>query len=328
MNMRLNAQNQPLVSVVMPVFNAERFVGEALQSILNQTYTKFEFIIIDDGSKDNSLAIIKKYADPRIRLIALDKNEGIVHALNTGLKLANGKYIARMDADDISLPNRLALQVAFMERYADVGLLGTQHVAINGRARSFPLEHTDLVWYMLNASPLVHSSVMLRVEVLKQYSLCYDKAFEFAEDLELWTRMSKVTQVANLPQRLIKYRYHFATHQRNKDTAAILNTAIKKQHIQWLCPSISVYDTEQLAVYLNHHLMHEYSLTWFDHMLTFYDRMHYLGDHMIVVLNRSIWFHLASSPKLSLKIMLKLKNFKWVELKLYQRLWLLLKYFN
>mgnify|MGYP000187395019 CR=1 FL=1 len=175
---------QPLVSVVMPVYNAERFVADALQSILNQTYTKFEFIIIDDGSKDESLAIIKKYADPRIKLIALTRNQGIVNALNTGLQTAQGKYIARMDADDVSLPNRLAMQVAFMENNAEVGLLGTQHFGINGKARLFPTNHNSLVWYMLNACPFVHPSVMLRVDVLKQHQLRYDKAFEFAEDLE------------------------------------------------------------------------------------------------------------------------------------------------
>jgi glycosyltransferase involved in cell wall biosynthesis len=317
--------HQPLVSVIMPVYNAERFVGDALKSILNQTYTKFESIIIDDGSKDESLAIIKKYADPRIRLIALAQNQGIVHALNTGLKAAQGKYIARMDADDVSMPSRLAMQVAFMEKHPEVGLLGTQHMAIQGRARLFPTNHHVLVWYMLNACPFVHPSVMLRVDVLKQHQLQYDKAFEFAEDLELWTRMCRVTQVANLPQSLIKYRYHFATHQRNKETAALLNTAIKKEHIKWLCPTVSGDDLERLAVYLNHHLNHDYSITWFDEMFAFYNRMHTIGQEMELVLNRSIWFHLASCPKLGVKMINKTNQFNWIKLKFYARLWLIIK---
>lgn len=327
--MNLATVHQPLVSVVMPVYNAERFVGDALKSILNQTYTKFEFIIIDDGSKDESLAIIKKYADPRIRLIALAQNQGIVNALNTGLQAAQGKYIARMDADDVSMPNRLALQVAFMEKHPEVGLLGTQHMAIHGKARLFPTTHNALVWYMLNACPFVHPSVMLRVDVLKQHHLQYDKAFEYAEDLELWTRLSGFTQVANLPQRLIKYRYHFATHQRHKETAAQLNTEIKQIHLKQLCPSLSISDVEQMSVYLNHHLSHNYTIKWFDELLHFYSRLisEVHLNQFNEVCNRSLWFHLASSPKLYLKLLGSLGKHQWINQHFYQRFWLVLKSF-
>ena len=325
--MNLATVHQPLVSVVMPVYNAERFVGDALKSILNQTYTKFEFIIIDDGSKDESLAIIKKYADPRIRLIALAQNQGIVHALNTGLQTAQGKYIARMDADDVSMPNRLALQVAFMESHPEVGLLGTQHVAIHGKARLFPTTHNALVWYMLNACPFVHPSVMLRVDVLKQHQLQYDKAFEYAEDLELWTRLSGFTQVANLPQRLIKYRYHFATHQRHIQTAANLNTQIKTAHLKQLCPIFPPEIMEQLAIYFNHHLKPAYSHQWLKNMLVCFNQAQQIvaSDDFNKACNRALWFHLSSSPKLYIALRKELGKLSWVNFKLAQHIWLLMK---
>ena len=117
--------DNPLVTILMPVYNAELYLKRAIESILNQTYKNIEFLIINDGSTDNSLAIIKSYSDKRIVLIENDKNSGLIYSLNIGLKKASGKYIARMDADDISYPTRIQKQCAFMENHNEIGILGT-----------------------------------------------------------------------------------------------------------------------------------------------------------------------------------------------------------
>ena len=115
----------PRVSVVMPAYNAEKYIGEAIDSILNQTFTDFEFIIIDDGSSDRTADIVKSYSDPRIRLLANERNSGIVASLNRGIQKATGKYIARMDADDYSRLDRIKKQVDFLDNHPEVIALGT-----------------------------------------------------------------------------------------------------------------------------------------------------------------------------------------------------------
>ena len=200
----------PLVSVLMPVYNAEKYVAEAIESILNQTYTNFEFLIFNDGSTDASAAIINRYHDNRIRLINAPENTGYVPHLNAGIDLAKGKYIARMDADDISIGTRLEKQVAFMEANPEVGLVGT---AINTFDANGPVftwfpeqTHEAVKCYMLFDTCFAHPSVMLRKEILLQHQLRYDATYMPAEDYKLWTDLVLITQAANLKEPLLNYR--------------------------------------------------------------------------------------------------------------------------
>lgn len=199
----------PSVSVVMPVFNAERFVGEAIRSILEQTFRDFELIIIDDGSTDGSEAAIRTFTDPRIRYHH-QTNQGIARALNTGISMARAPLIARQDADDISLPRRLERQVAFMAEHPDIGLLGTWAEVIH--ADGLPkgvLEHgTDhlrIRYLLLFDSAFVHPSVLFRKDLFLQAGP-YDPDPAIFEDLELWHRMVPLTRAANLPEHLLIYR--------------------------------------------------------------------------------------------------------------------------
>lgn len=200
--------NLPLVSVVMSVYNAEKYLKEAIDSILNQTYKNFEFIIINDGSNDKSLQIIEQYLDKRIVLINNDKNLKLVASLNKGLDLAKGKYIARMDADDISLPKRLEKQVDFMEHNLDVGICGTwlQHFPIGplDKNRETPT-YFDVLRY---PSPFGHPTVIMRKSVLDTFHLRYNPNFEYCEDYDLWSRAIRYTKFANLQEVLFKYREH------------------------------------------------------------------------------------------------------------------------
>ena len=205
--------DSPLVSVLMPVYNGEKYLKEAIDSILNQTYTNFEFIIINDGSTDNSEAIILSYGDSRIVYIKNPENYKLIQTLNIGFTLAKGRYIARMDADDISHPDRLQKQVQFLDINEDYGLVGSGVNLLHGANKSQLLYHTDhasLKFALAFYCPFIHPSIMLRKEVIKDMDAVCDSNYVHAEDYELWTRLSFITKMANLPEYLLDYRIHDA----------------------------------------------------------------------------------------------------------------------
>jgi len=325
--MALHVEHKPLVSVVMPVYNAAAYVAQAVKSILNQTYTHFELIIVDDGSTDSSCQIIEQFTDKRIKFIRFEQNQGIVAALNKGLALAQGKYIARMDADDISFEHRFDLQVKFLEAHDDVGVLGTQHQGLGKRARKLPLHHNDLCWFMMNASPFVHPSVMIRASVLKQHHIAYRKEFEYAEDLAMWMELSNKTTLANLKEVCIAYRYHFGTHQQQLKRAAELNDVLKQQMIHQLLPQLSHEVVTTLTGYLNQHKPHNYNQAWFEEYLSFCNDLvlNINQPDFTRVLQRNVWFHLASAAPVYPSLSSVLKKYTWIELSLGKKIWLVSK---
>jgi hypothetical protein len=201
----------PRVTVLMPVYNGEQHLGEAIESILGQTFRDFEFLIVNDGSTDRSVEIIDSYADARIRLVHNETNSGLIFTLNRGLELARGAYVARMDCDDISLPERLARQVAFMDGHPDVGICGAWF-------RKFGLGKDKVVrWQtapdgircgLLFDAMVGHPTVMMRSELIRKFGLRYDPACKNAEDFELWVRAVEHCNLANLGEVLLLYRVH------------------------------------------------------------------------------------------------------------------------
>ena len=196
----------------MPVYNGERYLPEALDSILAQTYTNFEFIIIDDGSTDGSLNVLQQYQkrDARIRLISRE-NRNLATTLNDIIDLAQGKWIARMDQDDIALPERFERQLQWLEQ-TDADICGSwvRRFGTSDK-RVVRLRQTDdaIKMELLFCSPLAHPSVMMKTERLKQ--LRYDKAWETAEDYDLWERAAEAGwKMANVPEVLLMYRLHVA----------------------------------------------------------------------------------------------------------------------
>ncbi len=202
---------QPKVSVVMSVYNGEKYLREAVDSILGQTFRDFEFIIVDDGSTDNTWAILQSYDDPRVILVRNEENIGLTKSLNKGLAIAQGEYIARMDADDVSLPERLEKQVAYLDEHPEVGLIGTSVEIIGKEGERLavlrrPMDPPLITWSLLFDNCLVHSTVMYRrslVEKLGGYN-----PGRYAQDYDLWSRMSFRTQIAKLPEVLISWRRH------------------------------------------------------------------------------------------------------------------------
>lgn len=197
-----------LVSVVMSVYNAEVYLSEAIESILTQTYKSFEFIIINDGSTDKSLEIIEKYAEKDNRIVLINReNRGLPYSLNEGILLAKGKYIARMDADDISLPIRLEKQVSFMENNPEIGVCGTAVLNFD-TGSSWILSSTDkmLKSELLFATVFAHPTVMMNKVLLLENQLLYNETFLQSQDFELWTRLADYTKFANLKIPLLRYR--------------------------------------------------------------------------------------------------------------------------
>lgn len=199
----------PLVSVIMPVYNAETDTFKiAIESILNQTYKNFEFIIINDGSTNNTEEIILSYKDKRIRYIKNEENLKIIKTLNKGLELSRGKYIARLDSDDYCDITRLEKQVKYLEENPDIALLGTyfEHVPENRIVRppSNPKDVKLYLRYCQNCIP--HSSAMYRKSILDKYNLKYNECALHAEDYMLWVNISKYAGVAVYPEVLTYYR--------------------------------------------------------------------------------------------------------------------------
>jgi glycosyltransferase involved in cell wall biosynthesis len=245
--------SQPKVSVVMPVYNGELYLREAIDSILNQTFSDFEFIAIDDCSTDGSVAIIQSYTDPRIRLITNSVNRGVRFIANQGNQLAQAEYIARMDCDDISFPQRLAKQVEYLDRHPDIAVIGAQSIYIdtNGNVTDNqdiyqpPVEPSSMKWTASYECPFVNPSVMYRKQILCVELGGYDENATFAEDYEIWLRLLKNNyQGANLPEILVKYRINPKSLMHSANNATKINAVspMQKSYLDTLIPG---YDREK-----------------------------------------------------------------------------------
>lgn len=200
-----------LISVILPAYNASDYIKEAIKSILNQTYINFELIIINDGSTDNTLEIIRAFNDSRIKVINNDINKGIIYCLNRGIEESGGEYIARMDADDISLPQRFEKQIEVMKQNPEIVVCGTYinyFGTSKGRfSRSQPkCDNDEIKKSLLIRSAFAHPTVMIRSSILKKNGLKYDEAFRSCEDYKLWIDIANYGTFFNIPQPLLNYR--------------------------------------------------------------------------------------------------------------------------
>ena len=229
----------PLISVILPVYNAENYVATAIESILTQTFTDFELLIFNDGSSDKSKEIIQQYNDPRIKLFDDSVNAGLVTRLNMGIELATGKYIARMDADDVSSPERFKKQVDFLENNPAIGVCGAwtyelanTHDTIQ-RVYKYLVTHEEICVKLLRQNSFAHPVVMMRRSILMDHAIRYEQDYFPSEDFRLWTRLKKVTRFYNIPQTLLYYR----VHPKQTSTLELLNkksTGIKVQLVREL----------------------------------------------------------------------------------------------
>ena len=200
----------PLISVIMSVYNSERYLKESTESVLAQSFKDFEFLIVDDCSSDDSYQLLQEFAanDGRIKLFKNDKNLGLTKNLNRMIKLASGKYIARMDSDDICCIERFQKQIALLERDNSIGVCGTfintMEKNRSEQLKEFPVKHEEIIANMFFENPIAHPTVMIRSEILK--NIFYNEDFRIMQDYEFWVQLSQITKFENIPEALVFYR--------------------------------------------------------------------------------------------------------------------------
>lgn len=224
----------PLLSVILPAYNAETYLEPAVRSVLQQSFEDFELIVIDDGSTDRTGQLLGKFNDRRLRVIRHERNAGLIAGLNEGIEASAGRYIARMDADDICEPTRFQRQIECLETRPELGVLGTAIRVIDeqdrpGAAFVMPATPTDVEWAMPLLCPLAHPSVMMRADLVRRAG-GYSTTAVHAEDYDLWHRLSRLTQVANLRDPLLRLRKHAASvtsalRHAHLDAAAVVSKA-------------------------------------------------------------------------------------------------------
>ncbi len=238
----------PRITVLMSVYNDEKYLKKSIDSILNQTFKDFEFIIINDGSTDNTLGILKMYSDPRIKLITNPEQIGLSKSLNKGSHLAKGQYIARQDSNDISSSERLEKQVNFLEAKPECGLVGSWSYIMDENDKiidklTLLTEHNDIVTMLLTENQFVHSSVMFRKDCTDKVG-GYNEKLKYAQDYDLWLRISEHYNVANIAEFLQYWRYErhgISVNNRQEQRRyaflirdKFLQRAAKKQKWQWI----------------------------------------------------------------------------------------------
>ncbi len=204
--------SDPTVTILMSVYNGEKYLEQAVDSMLAQTYGDFEFLVINDGSSDRSRAILDGYKDPRMRVVDNEGNIGLTKSLNRGIRMSKSRYIARMDADDVSMPDRLEKEVRFLDAHPEIGAVGCNVRLIDGDgndagAMAFPETSGHIRWYMLFFNPLAHPSMLIRREALERAG-GYNEEIRYAQDYELWCRMAPTTRFWNLQETLLCFRMH------------------------------------------------------------------------------------------------------------------------
>jgi glycosyltransferase involved in cell wall biosynthesis len=200
----------PRVTVLLPVRDGEAYLREAIDSILGQTFRDLELLVIDDGSVDESPAIASSYPDPRVVLRRHDRNVGLIPTLNEGLDHARGEYVARIDADDVAHPRRLERQVRYLDAHPEVAALGTgvRNFGEVNSSWTLQVDPPAVKARLLFECAVPHPSVMLRMETLRRHGLRYDLRYLHAEDWGLWVALAQRARLANLPEKLLRYRAH------------------------------------------------------------------------------------------------------------------------
>lgn len=233
---------KPLVSVLMCVHNEEDWVSDAIASICYQDYKNWELVIVDDGSTDGTAEILEKFAsaEERIKIVS-QKNTGLTRALNVGLEFCSGEYVARMDADNISMRERLEKQVKFLEENPTVALVGSWRIDVledgSERVMKLPCSNDDVQRSFVKACVISHSAVMVRARVMKKFR--YNEEFRISQDQELWTRIGEYFGLVNLPEVLTKayYRPKSITRTAKKLEKVLAHLRIRKMAYNRLkCP--------------------------------------------------------------------------------------------
>jgi len=296
----------PKITVTMPVYNGEKYLREAIDSILNQTYDDFELLIINDGSTDGSFEIMKSYNDPRIRILQNETNLGLVVTRNRGISNARGEYIAILDCDDIAYPNRLAEQVTFMDTHPEFSMIGSGVEIIdksgnsNGNIWQYDAPAATIPSILLFHNYFVQSSMFIRKKCLPE--VCYRTTYAPAEDYDLWVRMASGSKVWNLPQILNKYREHIESISFVK--AELQEKCVNQIIMEYLLNSLGI-ELTPLELKLHRHLgRKEFSCnrdfvveaeSWLLKLLETNTKKRYFADQQFRSVVAEYWFSVCNA---------------------------------
>lgn len=241
----------PRVTVVMSAYNSEATIAEAVESILVQTFKDFVFVVYDDASTDGSCAILRRYGDPRLDVRVLAKNRGLSANLAEGVVGAESDYIARMDADDIALPERLAEQVAHLDAHLEIDVLGTNVIFFDDHGHEFlgvqPGDHEAIALTLFFGFTMMHPTIMMRTAALRRSGSNYDPQFTYSQDFDLWSRMLPAHRFANLQRPLLKMREHPRKISRTKrSTQQMFTNEIRARQVSRVLPDAT---QEELAIF-------------------------------------------------------------------------------
>ena len=240
----------PAVSILMPVFKTEPFLREALDSMLSQTFTDFELIVLDDCSPGNAEDILDEYKDPRIVRYLGEKNAGLANVLNVGMEMARGKYIARMDSDDLSSPNRLEVQVNYLEQHPDIDLCSCG-MTLFGAMEDRWVRESDFETLRINAlffSPILHASSVWRRDAFDRLGLRFRQEMVPAEDYDLWCRaLSGGLRLVNIPECLYQYRIHPDQATGNTEKTLQKEQLVREGFLRTIFPKAEEKDIVSIA---------------------------------------------------------------------------------
>jgi len=330
---------KPLISVNMVVHNGEKFIFESINSILNQTFINFELIIINDGSTDKTKEIISSFKDPRIISKNNEKNNGIVYSRNMAAKLSLGKYIAIQDADDISLPNRLELELEFLNNNPDFGLVGSFAELIDASGKSLNkiqskyLSFQNIKINLLFKNCFTHSSILYRKDILIKY--LFSSNFEnYCEDYDMIVKVSNKMKVFNINKVLIKYRIHgknISLNNKNiqKNNRKIISNQLKNLDIDPSKRELDIHlNLSKKIVHENLELLID-SLYWLEKLFIYNKKNNIYSQDEFYEKISDLWFNLVNNPKVfSIKLIApyyKSSILKFSNIKLKDKLRFILK---
>ncbi len=231
------------ITVLMPVYNAEKYLADAIDSILQQTFSNFIFLIINDGSTDKSEQIILNYKDPRIQYLKNETNSGIVATMNKGLNYITSEFIIRMDADDLSTTNRFEVLFQFMKMHPEIGIFSSAVERFGNETAIWrpPLLNDDIKAHLLFGSSIIHAACIIRTKILKEHLISYRDTYPHMEDYDLWFRLKDIANFANTSY--VLYKYRVASHNVTVQNAFTVNER-KKKIFKWILSSIEIDATD------------------------------------------------------------------------------------
>jgi glycosyltransferase involved in cell wall biosynthesis len=292
----------PRIAVVLPVYNGEKYLAEAIQSVLAQTFGDFELVVVDDGSTDRTTEILAGFSDVRLRLIRHQQNLGAGAALNTGIRESQSEFIARMDADDICHPRRFEKQAAFLEAHPEISVCGTWYRTLGARSLSvrLPVEPHDIRADLFFGAAMCSPTVMLRRSFLEQHALAFNEEFSPAEDYDFLARAAELTRLATIPEFLFLYRHHdrqvtVTQHQYQSGKA---NRVLVRQ-LRMLMPSVTK-EEEAFHLDLANGLLHASRLAEAENWLLRLDRINLeKGRYDVRYFRRGLreWWHRAHNSQ-------------------------------